>query len=239
MEEKTISDISRFMYLVEASKANLFRGVQDKDYPLIPSIARNWEGNLEGLIRIENQMLDSLRLRAIPYLDYHPHNTWEWLILGQHYGMPTRLMDWTSNPLAALYFACIGDKNKDGVVYLSSGLPKVDTDMITNPFDIDSEYYISPPHLSTRIQAQSAFFTISPNPTIPLKTTIDVRIIVQLKRYLLRDLRHFGVGPAVYFPGLDGLCKEIGEEGLYEMEEIKVPIRLKRFGKGILRQGRK
>jgi hypothetical protein len=59
--------------------------------------------------------------RQAPVLSTHPvpshDERLEWLILMQHYGMPTRLLDWTENALVALYFAVSGDPGEDGELW--------------------------------------------------------------------------------------------------------------------------
>lgn len=60
-------------------------------------------------------MLDAFKRRARPYIDQIPQNDFEWMFVAQHHGLPTRLLDWSTSPLVALYFAvanaptCTGD----------------------------------------------------------------------------------------------------------------------------------
>ncbi|HWF43543.1 MAG TPA: FRG domain-containing protein [Candidatus Kapabacteria bacterium] len=50
-------------------------------------------------------------------MDKQAINEFEWLFIMQHHGVPTRLLDWTESPLAALYFACKENFKTDGALW--------------------------------------------------------------------------------------------------------------------------
>ena len=94
-----------------------FRGLARSDHRLSSSLVRLARGH-EDVRRLELALLRNFRKYAheeAPNAD----SIWDWLALGQHRGLPTRLLDWTYSPLVALHFATDdpADFAEDGVVW--------------------------------------------------------------------------------------------------------------------------
>jgi len=141
-----------------------------------------------------------------------PTNDLEWLALGQHHGLPTRLLDWTNSPLVATFFATQDPSaDQDAAVYACE-VRRGEDKQFLRPFDIDNIKKYYPPHVSPRISAQQALFIAHPDPTKPMEeyTHVSRIVIPKNKRSEFQaQLNFYGINSQTMFPDLDGISSHL------------------------------
>jgi hypothetical protein len=205
----------------------VYRG-QKEDRLLAPKLSRLKPRDMTR-VELERVMIEEFKRTAPPHLDIVPESTVEWLAIAQNYGMATRLLDWTFNPLAALWFAVARKPGRgDGVVWIlqSGDLEDLgDEDALS----VERVKVVRPRHIVGRIVSQLGLFTIhpftgddlAPIDTVPevgkslKKLTIDRDSFAEIRWVLDRC----GVNASSIYPGLDGLCSHLQWAHTYEEEE--------------------
>lgn len=91
-----------------------FRGLSDSNYKLESRLARHG-GDFR---KLEKHLLRNFKKYAHRSV-VEKDSIWNWLSVAQHYGLPTRLLDWTYSPFVAMHFATadIDAFNVDGVIW--------------------------------------------------------------------------------------------------------------------------
>jgi len=233
MKQIEVSTIEEYLKLIKQSKEEnmqegnyrdfLFRG-QTVDSPLIPKLGRlKSKGDL---LYVERKLLQEFK-RTNPLLieAHHPMDDWDYLTLGQHYGLPTRLLDWSNNALTALWFAIaepLADNKPTStysVVWMLMAREEdyaLDIESI-HPFEVPSTKIVHPRIIKQRINNQSGVFSIASSEEILEKRhmnetdsfsqkLIKVKIPVESFKDIRTDLNTLGVNAFTIFPELEGLC---------------------------------
>ncbi len=231
-----VESISDYISFLEESFQEvddvLFRG-QQEDWPLVPKLSRIILRGDCDLLSTEQAMLNDFKRQALSFFDFVPDNDWDWLSLAQHYGMATRLLDWTTNPLAALWFAieqparekCPKNKPKEpAVVWTFDASPNdyVSDTSKGDPFSGVRTKVFRPRHIASRIRAQSGWFTVHkfmPNNRrafIPLNSQSRykkalMKIVIPPDKFspIRYELDRCGLNGASMLTDLAGLCRHI------------------------------
>ncbi len=249
----TISGLADYLKLLEQrhqrGKYVIFRG-QEKDWPLLPRIARvSFLRGHEPLPTNEWRLFGAFKREALAHIDTPPDNLFDWLALAQHHGLPTRLLDWTHNPLAALWFAVRKPASKPdefGVVWI---FEPHESDVIwevkprETPFGVGRTKVLEPRYVTPRIRAQQGVFTVhkymshkwmtSRNPWRSFVPLGKHRVYGGQLTKILIDPEHFGflraelldcgVHASSLFPDLDGLAGRIFDEHIGESDYNYAP----------------
>jgi hypothetical protein len=206
----------------------LFRG-QQGDWPLLPKLGRVKPRTRASGEELEQRLIRDFKNQSVGLLGITPASEWDWLALAQHHGLATRLLDWTTNPLVALWFAvrepAPRDKSKKqlpGVVWIFNHDPDyADPDSDAEPYSVKRTTVFRPKHVTRRIVAQQGWFTVHrlDGPTGRFTTLEKIK---RLKRELVKievpasgfsdirdELSRMGITHSSMFPDLDGLCRDI------------------------------
>lgn len=169
--------------------SGVYRGMSDVARPLLTSLDQLGGRNPPHTkTELEGHILRNFTRYSRPHLKTTPINEWELLVLAQHYGLPTRLLDWSYSPLIAAHFATTNETNESDrviwrldwrMIHREFGLPELalrieDLQSLFNENESFSPWslikaeaslrefacMIEPPSLDVRIEVQGAVFTL-------------------------------------------------------------------------------
>jgi hypothetical protein len=206
-----------------------FRGHSDSNWILVPGLFRlkkereesfsNWE-DLEAFLFAAFKREAAQFLPAIVGTELE-----DLMCLGQHYGLPTRLLDWTTNPLIALFFAVESDDERNADVWCM-GFPSTNNCQPSGTYFSQrctlygTDFILFPRHIDSRIINQGGCFTKHAD-EVPLDQQGGVASLCTFNRFTIEaglksqirsQLYDMGIHISFIYPGLDSLAKRLRYE---------------------------
>ena len=133
---KSLSEFLELFRIYTNNGNDYYRGQSDCSWEITPSLARNKSiRNIDILISLERKLIENFKKKIkdnnlgslIPYVEGSYDKSWILLMAAQHYGLPTRLLDFSNDKFTALEFAVadIQNLNKDGALIIYEGIESI------------------------------------------------------------------------------------------------------------------
>jgi hypothetical protein len=230
-DEIKIRSVSHFIEEINRNHfdKNVYRGVSSDRYKLIPSIARFPHLNKCPDFRWDTFRSDLEQKFINEYESFSKkdfkHELEMWAV-AQHHGLITHLLDWTQNPLVALYFSVSKikhyekDDENDSIVWALSNFESFYPDSGSELPSVDKEVVVFPRFLSERFKSQRGCFTVHKIPSMNADFTPmeESQSASKLKKYIIPktekkairiQLNTIGFNEGTIFPDLDGMCRQL------------------------------
>ena len=242
--DDTAQDVRRFLEQINRVCHGqwYFRGHrQDGAHQLVPSIGREFSyagRTLRFGPAEERRLLHRFRRHTYKHYD-RVLSEWEALFLARHHELPVRLLDWTTNPIVALYFASSYQARTDltdGAVWAikrrQNDVDEIDVfDQSHSPLDVKGIKLVYPFYPTPRLTEQSGIFTLHEDPWADLdslagrpypEAELDIERLKkwtvpgEAKQGIMDELERLAINTRSLFPDLDGLAR-----GLWESEVLR------------------